>query len=312
MVHQHFMLIPSFTIAENILLALPGRSRSRIDRKALTQQVRDLAARFGMSIENPEALVSTLPVGSQQRVEILKTLAVSARVLILDEPTAVLTPAEVENLFAVLRRLKQQGYLVLLITHKIPEVLAIADRLSILRRGRLVTTRQTTTCTPQELAHLMIGEMSVPPSRPGKHLRPRSDFESAPPPLLLLENMSTNFTSGDIPLQDVSLALRPGEIVGIAGVDGNGQSELIEVLLGFRTPTQGIVKIRGTQLRQPTPARVRALGVSLIPQDRRREGLALPFSVEENLLLNSQRLSTLAPGLFSTPQFHAPIRRYAN
>ena len=301
MVHQHFMLIPSFTIAENILLALPGRSRSQIDRKALTQQVRDLAARFGMSIENPEAVVSTLPVGSQQRVEILKTLAVSARVLILDEPTAVLTPAEVENLFAVLRRLKQQRYLVLLITHKIPEVLAIADRLSILRRGRLVTTMQTTTCTPQELAHLMIGEMSVPPSRPGKHLRPRSDFESAPPPLLLLENVSANFTSGDIPLQDVSLALRPGEIVGIAGVDGNGQSELIEVLLGFRTPAQGIITIRGTQLRQPTPARVRALGVSLIPQDRRREGLALPFSVEENLLLNSQRLSTLTPGLFLPP-----------
>src|SRR5215831_7234653 len=143
MVHQHFMLIPSFTIAENILLALPGSAQTRIDRKAFSQRVITLAAQYGTNIESPETRVSTLSVGSQQRVEILKALAASARILILDEPTAVLTPTEVENLFQVLRRLKHEGYLILLITHKIPEVLAIADRLSVLRRGRLVATKET-------------------------------------------------------------------------------------------------------------------------------------------------------------------------
>ena len=301
MVHQHFMLIPSFTIAENILLALPGRSQSRIDRKVLAQQVRELAARFHINLESPDTPVAALSVGSQQRVEILKALAASARVLILDEPTAVLTPTEVENLFAVLRRLKQEGYLILLITHKIPEVLAIADRLSILRRGRLITTKDTAACTPQELAQLMIGDHSLPTSLPESHLPTHSESASPSLPLLLLDNVSTSVSAGGMTLHNLSLTLRPDEIIGIAGVDGNGQDELIEILLGFRKPIQGTIRIHGSQLSQPTPARVRALDVSLIPQDRRREGLALSLSVEENLLLNSQRLSTIAPGLFLTP-----------
>jgi general nucleoside transport system ATP-binding protein len=301
MVHQHFMLIPSFTIAENILLALPGSSKSRIDRPALAQQVRNLATQFGINIESPDTPVAALSVGSQQRVEILKTLAASARVLILDEPTAVLTPTEVDNLFTVLRRLKQEGYLILLITHKIPEVLAIADRLSVLRRGRLVTTKETAASTPQELAQLMIGDLSLPTSLPKTHLSPHSESDSSSPPLLLLDNMSVSAASGGMSLRNLSLTLRPGELVGIAGVDGNGQTELIEILLGFRKPTEGTIRINGSQLSQSTPAQVRALGVSLIPQDRRREGLALSLSVEENLLLNTQRLSTISPGFYLNP-----------
>jgi simple sugar transport system ATP-binding protein len=299
MVHQHFMLIPSFTIAENILLALPGSSTNRIDRNALAQQVTDLATHFGLIIESPDTPIAALSVGSQQRVEILKALAASARVLILDEPTAVLTPAEVENLFVVLRRLKQESYLVLLITHKIPEVLAIADRLSVLRRGRLVTTKNTEATSPQELARLMIGDLPLPPpQQTATLLSTTSDNASHLPALCSLENISTPASPGRASLHNLSLNLCAGEIVGIAGVAGNGQTELSEILLGFRQPTQGTLSIKGIQLHQTTPAQRRALGVALIPQDRRHEGLALALSVEENLLLNTQRLSTLSPGLF--------------
>ena len=308
MVHQHFMLIPSFTIAENILLALPGSSQRRIDRKALVQQVTTLAAQFGLKIESPDTLIAALSVGSQQRVEILKALAASARVLILDEPTAVLTPAEVDNLFTVLRRLKQERYLILLITHKIPEVLAVADRLSVLRRGRLVITTNTYATTPQELAQLMIGELPLPATRSLSPPLTGSDSKSTPPPLLFLDNVSASASPGGIVLHNLSLDLRPKEIVGIAGVDGNGQTELIEILLGFRQPMQGTFNIKGAQLTQTTPTQMRDLGVALIPQDRRQEGLALSLSVEENLLFNTQRLAALSPGLFLNPN---DIRQFA-
>ncbi|HKA53545.1 MAG TPA: ATP-binding cassette domain-containing protein, partial [Candidatus Binatia bacterium] len=165
MVHQHFMLVSTLTVAENILLALPGSGRDVVRRNQLAEQVEELAGRYGITVEDPHALGSTLPVGSQQRVEILKALAANARVLILDEPTAVLTPHEVDSLFHTLRNLKRAGYLILLITHKIPEVLAISDRLSVLRHGQLVATRETSTCSPEELAGLMIGE-TLPPTPP--------------------------------------------------------------------------------------------------------------------------------------------------
>ena len=309
MVHQHFMLVPSFTITENILLALPGSARTRIDRKVFAQQVTTLATKYGITLESPDTRVSTLSVGSQQRVEILKALAASARVLILDEPTAVLTPTEVENLFQVLRRLKHEGYLILLITHKIPEVLAIADRLSVLRRGRLIATKETVATTPQELVQLMIGDLSASATQPeSSHKLQSNPASSTSSSLLSLTKVSTSAILGGISLQNVSLTLGPGEIVGIAGVDGNGQTELIELLLGFYQPTGGSLAIQGIQLTQLTPSSARALGVSLIPQDRRREGLALSMSVEENLLLNSQRLSTLTSSLFLTPNH---VRKFA-
>jgi general nucleoside transport system ATP-binding protein len=302
MVHQHFMLIPSFTIAENIFLALPGQSHNRIDRDGLAQQVSDLAAHYGLAIESPDTRISALSVGSQQRVEILKALAAQARVLILDEPTAVLTPTEVENLFVVLRRLQQAGYVILLITHKIPEVLAIADRLSVLRRGRLIATKDAATCT------LMIGEQTKPHTTPESASTHSDASAAAGLPLLQVTTAATATTDGGMPLQQISFSLSAGEIVGIVGVDGNGQTELLELLLGLRQPTHGTIAIEGTAVHQPTPTQMRALGVALIPQDRRREGLALPFSVEENLLLNSQRLASLTPNGFLTP---TRVRQFA-
>lgn len=308
MVHQHFMLIPSFTIAENILLAQPGRRLSRIDRPALAQHVIELAAHYGIALENPDTPVSALSVGSQQRVEILKALAVQARVLILDEPTAVLTPTEVANLFGVLRRLKHEGYTILLITHKIPEVLAIADRLSVLRRGRLIATKDIARCTPHELAQLMVGQQAELNSPLATPTTQNHTSASVQPPLLQVTAAATTTLNGGMPLQQISFALSTGEIVGIAGVDGNGQTELLEMLLGLRQLTHGAIVIDGIAVRQPTPTHMRALGVALIPQDRHREGLALPFSVEENLLLNSQRLASLTPNTFLTP---SRVRHFA-
>lgn len=306
MVHQHFMLVPSLSIAENVLLALSGSRWHRIDRQQLSRDMQALATRYGLTIDTVDTLVSSLSVGAQQRVEILKALASSARILILDEPTAVLTPAEVENLFGILRRLKSEGYCILVITHKIPEVLALADRLSILRRGCLVTTRDVANCTPEELATLMIGEPQtfVPSGAP-----PNSEQETAnTPPALALDHVSTRATPGRIALHDVSLHISRGAIIGIAGVDGNGQAELAELLLGLLPPSQGAIHVQGRAIHAPTPAQLRAAGVALIPHDRRHEGLALALSIEENLLLNSHVLSTVTPGAHFSPR---AMRRFA-
>src|SRR5262249_38364760 len=190
MVHQHFMLVPTLTVAENILFTLPGSGHDVVRRNVLAQRVRELASQYSITIEDPNASVATLPVGSQQRVEILKALAANAQVLILDEPTAVLTPDEVESLFHTLRNLKRAGYLILLITHKIPEVLAISDRLSVLRRGQLVATRETSSCSTEELANLMIGEPLPHPSRQQVTSGPlRSMNRQSGPSLLALENV---------------------------------------------------------------------------------------------------------------------------
>jgi simple sugar transport system ATP-binding protein len=311
MVHQHFMLVPSLSIAENVLLALSGSRWQRIDRQQLSRDIQALTTRYGLTIDAVGTPVSSLSVGAQQRVEILKALASSARILILDEPTAVLTPAEVENLFVILRRLKSEGYCILVITHKIPEVLALADRLSILRRGCLVTTRDVAGCTPEELATLMIGEPqtfvpSVAP--PITALAPEALKSTDTPAALSLDHVSTRATPGRVALHDVSLHINRGAIIGIAGVDGNGQAELAELLLGILPPIQGAIRVQGRAIHSPTPAQLRAAGVALIPHDRRHEGLALSLSIEENLLLNSQVLSALTPGVHFSPR---AMRRFA-
>jgi general nucleoside transport system ATP-binding protein len=309
MVHQHFMLIPSLSVAENILLALPGRRWQRLHRQRLSQDIQALATRYGLAIGALDTPVASLSVGTQQRVEILKALASSARILILDEPTAVLTPSEVENLFVILRKLRSEGYCILLITHKIPEVLALADRLSILRRGRLVTTRELSADTAaDELATLMIGEpQTVPSSAAATNDTPEPE-ETAPSPSLTLDHVSTRAAPGRVALRDVSLTISSGAIVGIAGVDGNGQAELAELLLGLRRPTRGEIRIQGHPVHPFTPDRLRAAGVAVIPHDRRHEGLALSLSIEENLLLNTHLLSTFAPGVYFSPRH---LRRFA-
>jgi simple sugar transport system ATP-binding protein len=302
MVHQHFMLVPTLTVAENILLAQPGKGRKLVRRDALSRQVRELADQYSIPVADPNAPVATLSVGAQQRVEILKALAAKARVLIFDEPTTVLTPGEVESLFRTLQRLKQEGHLIVLITHKIPEALAISDRLTVLRQGRLVTTRETASCTAQELASLMIGEAQLPrPSHPTPTLYPENTEHSGLP-LLTLENVSTHSGRGEIALRNLSFTGHAGEVVGIVGVEGNGQRELVELLIGLRVPSQGTVWLREHLLTTPTPASLRAAGVALIPPDRQREGLALSLTIEENLLLNTHMLATIFPGLRLPPR----------
>jgi simple sugar transport system ATP-binding protein len=297
MVHQHFMLVPTLSLAENIFLALPGHSWNLVRRHDLARQVEELAIRYGVTIDDPHVQVGTLSVGAQQRIEILKALAGNTQVLILDEPTAVLTPAEVENLFHSLRRLTHDGYLVLLITHKIPEVLAVSDRLSVLRRGQLVTTRETASCTADELATLMVGEASHshaphPATTASTHETARQVNSS----LLTLENVWVLNEHGGTALREISFTLHAGEVVGIAGVDGNGQTELAEILTGLRPLTRGTLSLQNQPVKKPTPASLRSAGISLIPQDRRKEGLALSLPIQENLLLNTSVLTTLVPG----------------
>ena len=309
MVHQHFMLVPTLTVAENILLALPGRSLDVVHRDVLAQRVRELAAQYDIAVADPGASVATLSVGAQQRVEILKALAGEARVLILDEPTAVLTPAEVESLFRTLQRLKHDGYLIVLITHKIPEVLAVSDRLSVLRRGQLVATKETASCTADELASLMIGETLAPPLlQAAPSACPGNAARQPGPSLLTVEKVWVHNERGGVALREVSFTLCAGEVVGIVGVDGNGQSELAELLIGLRVPVRGTVRLREQPVTARTPASLRAAGVSLIPQDRRQEGLALTLTIEENFLLNAHLLATLAPGCLLPP---GTVRRFA-
>lgn len=298
MVHQHFMLIPSLTIAENLLLALPGRICETIKVQELVRRVTDLAMQYGVALEDPTVLVSRLPIGSQQRVEILKALATNARLLILDEPTAVLTPNEVEKLFASLRRLKRDGYIILFITHKIPEVLAISDRLSILRAGKLITTKETSSCSPSDLAQLMLADSTsaVAPTT-ARSTRPNNRQPLSSAPLLQLDNVSLARPQARNILRQISFTLHPGEIIGFAGVDGNGQSELAEILIGIQTPTEGTFYLKGARLTKPSPADIRSAGVAIIPQDRRSEGLVLNLSVAENLLLNTSVLASEAAGV---------------
>jgi len=301
--------VPTLTVAENILFALPGSGHDVVRRGVLAQRVQELASHYDIAIEDPNALVAALPVGSQQRVEILKALAANTRVLILDEPTAVLTPDEVESLFHTLRHLKYAGYLILLITHKIPEVLAVSDRLSVLRHGKLVATRETSSCSTEELANLMIGEPFPSPSLQRATRGPLgSTKRESDSPLLAWENVWVQTESGRTVLRNVSFQVSRGEVVGIAGVDGNGQTELVAVLIGFQAPSQGTLRLRDQRITAPTPARVREAGISLIPQDRRQEGLALTLTIEENLLLSTSVLDTLAPGFLLPPKV---VHRFA-
>lgn len=309
MVHQHFMLVPTFTVAENIFLALPGRARDLVRRHTLGRYVQDLAAHYRLTDIEPHARVATLSVGAQQRVEILKALAGQVRILILDEPTAVLTPTEVEALFHTLQRLKHEGYLIILITHKIPEALAISDRISILRRGRLLTTRETLSCTANELAGLLIGDASTPlPPKTTADTASRDATQQPTVPLLTLENLTIQDEAGRRRLDGISLSVHAGEVIGIAGVAGNGQSELAELLIGVRAPQQGLMRFQQQPVHTSPPHYLRARGVSLIPQDRQQEGLALSLSIAENLILNTHLLATLTPGMFLPPN---TVQRFA-
>ena len=278
MVHQHFMLIPVMTVAENIVLASePRRSGVLLDYDAAARRVRDLSQAFRFAVD-PNARVESLTVGQQQRVEILKALYRNADVLILDEPTAVLTPQESAELFAILRTLKREGMSIIFISHKLNEVLEIADRISVLRRGKMIETVPREGATEESLARSMVGRevllrVDKAPAAPGEAL-------------LEVDDLRVLDDRGLEALRGVSLSVRAGEIVGLAGVDGNGQSELIEALTGLRHPVAGRIVVAGKDVTRATAREALDAGIGHIPEDRQRRGLVLEFSLAENIALH--------------------------
>jgi ABC-type uncharacterized transport system ATPase subunit len=278
MVHQHFMLIPVMTVAENIVLATePKTAGVLLDFAAASARVRELAKTFGFEID-PDAPVASITVGQEQRVEILKALYRSADILILDEPTAVLTPQEAKELFQILQTLKQEGMSIIFISHKLREVLEIADRITVVRRGKVVDTVPRESATEQGLAKLMVGRevllrVEKKPAEPGS-------------PLLHVENLVVRDDRGLEAVRGVSLEVRTGEIVGIAGVDGNGQRELIDALTGLRKPADGRVVVEGKEQTRVSAKRRLELWLGHIPEDRQRRGLVLEFTLAENLALH--------------------------
>ena len=274
MVTQHFTLVPTLTVAENVVL---GHTRGfRLNMPELQSEVASAASRFGIELD-PDALVRHLSVGERQRVEILKSLYRNARVLILDEPTAVLVPQEVEALFETLERLKQGGMSIVFISHKLYEVMAICDRITVLRDGHLVGTVEKAATTQAELARMMVGRETFGVVRQGEYAQGEA---------LHIENLGA-LDEKDLPaLKNINLDLKRGEILGIAGVSGNGQTELSQVLSGTRSPHSGRIVIGGRDLAGATPARFTAAGVGRIPEDR-HSGIVAELNVAENLALEN-------------------------
>ncbi len=283
MVHQHFVLVDTFTVLENIMLGSEGGVLLRRGKRAARRELERLEAEYGLGID-PDALVGDLPVGAQQRVEILKALYRGAEILILDEPTGVLTPQETDQLFRILTTLRDRGTTIILITHKLREVMAVTDTVHVMRAGSIVAFRPTTATNSQELADLMVG----------RKVRLRLEKSAARPGAALLEaqDISLQDDRGVTCLDNISLTLRAGEIVGIAGVSGNGQSELLEVLAGIRKPASGRYIVCDREItadRACDPATMRSLGLAHIPEDRHRLGLVTTFSASESAMLGYQR-----------------------
>jgi ABC-type uncharacterized transport system ATPase subunit len=288
MVHQHFMLVPVFTVAENVTLGIEQADRvGLLDRRRTRREVADLSHRYGLDVD-PDALVEDLPVGIQQRVEIVKALVRQANVLILDEPTAVLTPAETEELFRIIRQLRDAGTSVIFISHKLREVEAIADTITVLRRGAVVGQREPS-ATEADLAELMVGRnvqlrVSKAPAKPGEAV-------------LRVADLTVRGDDGRTLVNGLSFDVRSGEILGIAGVQGNGQTELCEALMGLRPAAAGAVTLNGRDLTRATPhARLRA-GIAYVPEDRTEDGLVGSFSVAENLILDTYDRKPFASGI---------------
>jgi simple sugar transport system ATP-binding protein len=278
MVHQHFMLIPVMTVAENIVLATePVRNGVLLDYAAAEKRVREISTRFGLAVD-PRATVQDITVGQQQRVEILKALYRGADILILDEPTAVLTPQEAKELFTIIRSLTEQGKSIIFISHKLNEVTDIADRITVLRRGKKIETLPSAGATEQSLATLMVG----------REVLLRVDKTAADPgvPLLQAEDLTVVDDRELTKVNGVSLQVRGGEIVGIAGVDGNGQTELIDALAGLRKVSAGRIVVVGEDVTHASARDSLDAGLGHIPEDRQRRGLVLDFSLAENIALH--------------------------
>jgi general nucleoside transport system ATP-binding protein len=277
MVHQHFMLVPVFTVAENVML---GHERThfggRLDLDAARHQVREISDRFGFDVD-PDAKVEDLPVGAQQRVEIIKALSRDAKVLVFDEPTAVLTPQETDELMAIMRQLKAEGAAIVFITHKLREVREVADRITVLRLGKVVG-EASPTATNAELASLMVGravDLTV-------HKRPAGPGADA----LVVEDLRVYAPNGTAVVDGVSFAVRAGEILAVAGVQGNGQTELTEAIFGLQPSVSGHITLDGRPLTGRSVRQVLAAGAGFVPEDRQHDGLVPEFTIAENLMLD--------------------------
>jgi general nucleoside transport system ATP-binding protein len=294
MVHQHFMLVETMTVAENIVLGAEPGSALALDLKSAASQIRQLSEEFKLAV-NPNEPIGHLSVGQQQRIELLKALYRHARLLILDEPTAVLTPLEVEEFFAILRRMRVQGKTVIIITHKLSEVLAISDEVTVMRDGKVVGRVQTKETNAAELARLMVGREVL--------LRVEKSDPEVGGAQLEVRNLSVSDLNGVKRVNNVTFEVRSGEIVGIAGVEGNGQTELIEALAGLVDPARltGEINFEGRNINAMSARVRRELGIAHIPEDRHRRGLLLDFSLAENAILGVHYrppVTALAGGIF--------------
>ncbi|MBE3589533.1 MAG: ABC transporter ATP-binding protein [Firmicutes bacterium] len=285
MVHQHFMLIPVMTVAENIVLGREPARGLALDVRRAREDVRQLSARYGLEID-PDRLVGELSVGLQQRVEILKAFYRGANILILDEPTAMLTPQEARELFRIMRELARSGVSIFFISHKLDEVMEVADRVSVMRQGRRVATLPAAETSPEQLAELMVGRSVLLRVERGEH-RPGE-------PVLAVEGLGRAARGGRAALADISFEVRAGEIFGLAGVEGNGQQELVEVLAGLLKPDRGTVRLGGVDVTGRSPRQLFEMGVAYIPPDRQAEGLVLDLTVAENLALKDYYRAPLA------------------
>ena len=291
MVHQHFMLVDPFTVIENVMLGAEAGPFIQESEAETIAKLHQLTEDYGLHVE-PNAITGDLPVGEQQRVEILKALYRSARVLILDEPTGVLTPQETDQLFSILMALKNEGVTVVLITHKLREIMAVTDYVSVMRHGEMVAYRTTPETSKEELAELMVGRKLIEDA--GKRAEKPGDAS------VIVEHLSLIGRQGVPVVDDVSFQVRAGEIVGVAGVSGNGQSQLLEALSGIRPPDRGRIMMNGREITPSEhcgPDEIRHLKVAHVPEDRHRMGLVTKFSAQESLILGYHHLPRYNPGL---------------
>ncbi|TFH37038.1 MAG: ABC transporter ATP-binding protein [Anaerolineales bacterium] len=288
MVHQHFMLIPVFTVTENVMLGEESiRYGDFLDRDYAAKRIKEISEQYHLAVD-PDACIKDIPVGVQQRVEIIKLLYREADIIILDEPTAVLTPQEANELFVIMRELADQGKSIIFITHKLREVLDVADRITVLRGGAAVGSTTPEKADQKKLAEMMVGrtvELGVDrsPAHPGDIVLEVSD-------LIVVDQRN------QIAVDEVSFDLRAGEILGIAGVQGNGQTELVEAVTGLRQPLSGVMTFMGKDITHAKPREITELGSAHIPEDRQKDGLVLPFPVADNLVLNTYYLPPFTKG----------------
>ena len=288
MVHQHFMLVHNFTVAQNIILGIEPKKGFKIDMDKANGEVKEISEKYGFAID-PTAVIEDISVGQQQRVEILKALYRGAEILILDEPTAVLTPKEIKELGTIIRNLEKEGKSVILITHKLKEVMSMSDRVTIIRRGAITGTVKTKETSIDELARLMVGrKVNLTVEKNPSVIRGE---------ILKIEDLCANDQRGLPAVKNLNLTVYGGEILGIAGIDGNGQSEFVEVLTGLRKPKSGKITINDKNTYGKSPRYIMSVGVGHIPEDRQKRGLILTYSLFENSVLGIHKKNPFSKGI---------------